>query len=270
MVDFSIVNFNLNGIRAAAKRGFGNWLSEANPQVLLAQEVRATPELARGFFPPNWQLEVLPCDIKGRAGVLIAAQDELPIVEVKAGLVPELENPEDTGRWLEAIIQTTSGLVRVVSAYFHSGEVNSPKQEAKMRHLEMISTRMSELLSDSIPTVVGGDYNVVRSEIDIKNWRPNHNKRAGVLDEEIQFLNQWVESGWQDVTRDLVGARPGPYTWWSWRGKAFDNDAGWRIDYQYATPTAGLRAEAFTVGRANSYDERISDHAPLRVDYTLG
>ncbi len=61
----------------------------------------------------------------------------------------------------------------------------------------------------------------------------------------------------------------GPYTWWSWRGKAFDNDAGWRIDYQYATPELVRRATGFRIDRAGSYDARFSDHAPLSIDYDL-
>ena len=90
--------------------------------------------------------------------------------------------------------------MRVVSAYFHSGEKDTPKQEAKMAHLPRIGARMAELIAEEAPAAISslvcGDFNVVRSEADIKNWKPNHNKRAGVLDEEIVFLNQWVEEGW--------------------------------------------------------------------------
>ena len=114
-----------------------------------------------------------------------------------------------------------------------------------------------------------GDFNIVRSRLDIKNWTPNHNKRAGVLDEEIAFLDTWVAQGWRDVTRELVGDVQGPYTWWSWRGKAFDNDAGWRIDHQFVTPQLAGDARSVRIGRADSYDARFSDHAPLSVDYAL-
>lgn len=328
----TIVNFNLNGIRAAAKRGFSEWLKQVNPDVLLAQEVRASPAIAASFFPAGWEVHVHECEIKGRAGVLVATRPGArgagsgtvssvdgnsgiavnvdnasssssgktvsdssdssgsggssdsssrssgivcEINSVQPGLGVEVENPEDTGRWLEAVLDTVAGKVRVISAYFHSGELDTPKQEAKMRHLGLLDRRLNELLTDPIPTVVGGDYNVVRSALDIKNWKPNHNKRAGVLDEEIAYLDQWVQAGWQDVTRDLAGEVQGPYTWWSWRGKAFDNNAGWRIDYQFAANAgvpAGNRLQAidFQVGRAAAYDERISDHAPLSVTYTWG
>lgn len=298
MANLKITTFNLNGIRAAAKRGFETWLAAETPDILLAQEVRADPSITAGFFNDEWDLRVLPCDVKGRAGVLVAVRKSAAqVTEVREGLDRNTENPEDTGRWLEVTVQTPAGPARAVSAYFHSGEVDSPKQVAKMRHLDMIAKRMGELLADPVPTVVGGDFNVVRSAKDIKNWGPNHNKRAGVLDEEIEFLDSWVQSGWTDVARELAADAQGPYTWWSWRGKAFDNDAGWRIDYQFLANPLGdglgeagrpdgadrqgdvgnqgeqnllLTPQNFQVGRAASYDERISDHAPLSVTYQFG
>ena len=136
-----------------------------------------------------------------------------------------------------------------------------------MAHLPRIGVRLGELLASGEDVVVAGDFNIVRSRFDIKNWTPNHNKRSGVLDEEIAFLEEWIESGWRDVVRDLAGEVQGPYSWWSQRGKAFDNDAGWRIDYQFATPALAARATGFSIARAESYDARFSDHAPVSVVY---
>ncbi|HEY4614592.1 MAG TPA: endonuclease/exonuclease/phosphatase family protein, partial [Citricoccus sp.] len=75
------------------------------------------------------------------------------------------------------------------------------------------------------------------------------------------------EIGYRDVHRELAGDVNGPYTWWSMRGQAFDNDAGWRIDYQMATPELAAKATSAVVDRAPSWDTRFSDHAPLVVDY---
>ena len=145
-----------------------------------------------------------------------------------------------------------------------------------MAHLPRIGRRMGELFAEAaqgqaevLGTVVAGDFNIVRSRSDIKNWTSNHNKRAGVLDEEIAFLDQWLDAGWHDVMRDLAGDVQGPYTWWSQRGQAFTNDTGWRIDYQFATPALAKKASSFAIGRAASYEERWSDHAPLSVSYEL-
>ena len=90
-------------------------------------------------------------------------------------------------------------------------------------------------------TLRARDLNVVRSEQDIKNWKPNHNKTAGVMDEEIAHLEGWFAAGWIDVARWLAPREQGPYTWWSQRGKAFDNNAGWRLDYQVTTPRLAKR-----------------------------
>ncbi|XCB30483.1 hypothetical protein RQN30_03550 [Arcanobacterium hippocoleae] len=105
---------------------------------------------------------------------------------------------------------------------------------------------------------------------DIKNWKSNHNRTAGVLDSEIAYLDGWItELDYVDVQRHLSPETQGPYTWWSQRGKAFDNDAGWRIDYQLATPELAESAQSFSIDRASEYAARWSDHAPLIVEYNL-
>ena len=86
----------------------------------------------------------------------------------------------------------------------------------------------------------------------------------------LVYLDRWFDDlGWRDLGRELGGAGPGPYTWWSWRGKAFDNDSGWRIDYQLATPDLADLARTAEVERADAYDQRWSDHAPVVVTYDL-
>ncbi|QWW19156.1 endonuclease/exonuclease/phosphatase family protein [Schaalia sp. 19OD2882] len=275
-----VATVNLNGIRAAHRRGLTAWLDEAAPDVLLLQEVRAPADVAADLLGSQWQGVWVPCRIRGRAGVAMAVhRDRADLVGAQGGVDgaqgarPFLYADEvdvDSGRWVEAEVETSSGgRVRVVSAYFHSGEVGTAKQEAKMAHLARIDTRMGELLSCGANVLVAGDFNVVLSRADIKNWTPNHNKRAGVLDEEIAHLAGWLDAGWVDVTRVLAGEVQGPYTWWSWRGKAFDNDAGWRIDHQFTTPSLGQMAKRVEVCRAASYDARFSDHAPLVVDYEV-
>ncbi|HSN06607.1 MAG TPA: endonuclease/exonuclease/phosphatase family protein, partial [Candidatus Angelobacter sp.] len=99
------------------------------------------------------------------------------------------------------------------------------------------------------------------------NWRGNRGK-AGFLEQERAYLDRWAdELGWVDLGRRLGGAGPGPYTWWSWRGRGFDTDGGWRIDYVLATPGLAERALGAEVGKAATYDERWSDHAPLTVTF---
>ncbi|MDU5613861.1 MAG: exodeoxyribonuclease III [Varibaculum cambriense] len=278
-----IATVNVNGIRAAFRKGMDTWLEQANPDVVLAQEVRASEEITSELFGDDWQVAVNASQLKGRAGVAVAVRKSSPwyLADSQADTVP-VEVPQDGGRWLEALLTRENqggkedAQLRVISAYFHSGEVGTEKQDHKMAHLERIGKRLEQLMNaetsseNTEPLVlVAGDFNVVHTELDIKNWKPNHNKRAGVLDEEIAFLDRWREQGWVDVARTLAGQVHGPYSWWSWRGKAFDNDAGWRIDYQLATPALAALARTQQVDRAEAYDQRFSDHAPVVVSYDL-
>ena len=278
-----IATVNVNGIRAAFRKGMDTWLEQANPDVVLAQEVRASEEITSELFGDDWQVVVNASQLKGRAGVAVAVRKSSPwyLADSQADTVP-VEVPQDGGRWLEALLTRENqggkedAQLRVISAYFHSGEVGTEKQDHKMAHLERIGKRLEQLMNaetsseNTEPLVlVAGDFNVVHTELDIKNWKPNHNKRAGVLDEEIAFLDRWREQGWVDVARTLAGQVHGPYSWWSWRGKAFDNDAGWRIDYQLATPALAALARTQQVDRAAAYDQRFSDHAPVVVSYEI-
>ena len=278
-----IATVNVNGIRAAFRKGMDTWLEQANPDVVLAQEVRASEEITSELFGDDWQVAVNASQLKGRAGVAVAVRKSSPwyLADSQADTVP-VEVPQDGGRWLEALLTRENqggkedAQLRVISAYFHSGEVGTEKQDHKMAHLERIGKRLEQLMNaetsseNTEPLVlVAGDFNVVHTELDIKNWKPNHNKRAGVLDEEIAFLDRWREQGWVDVARTLAGQVQDPYSWWSWRGKAFDNDAGWRIDYQLATPALAALARTQQVDRAAAYDQRFSDHAPVVVSYEI-
>lgn len=278
-----IATVNVNGIRAAFRKGMDTWLEQTNPDVVLAQEVRASEDITKELFGDDWQVAVNASQLKGRAGVAVAVRKSSPwqLADSQTDTVP-VEVPSDGGRWLEALLTRENeggkedAQLRVISAYFHSGEVGTEKQDHKMAHLERIGQRLEQLMNGDASSknteplvLVAGDFNVVHTELDIKNWKPNHNKRAGVLDEEIAFLDRWREQGWVDVARALAGQVQGPYSWWSWRGKAFDNNAGWRIDYQLATPALAEVARTQQVDRAAAYDQRFSDHAPVVVSYEI-
>ena len=127
---------------------------------------------------------------------------------------------------------------------------------------------MAELGAGDRRSVVLGDLNVGHTELDIKNWKGNLT-RAGFLPEERAYFDRWFGEGWVDVGRRHAGEVPGPYTWWSWRGKSFDLDSGWRIDYHLASPALAASVVSYAVGRAPTYAERWSDHAPVVVDYAL-
>ncbi len=266
-----IATCNVNGIRAAARKGMGRWIGQADADILLLQEVRAPVELVPALIGEGYEVIAEACRIKGRAGVAVAVRRGIETGQVRAGLEYDADAGEpdvDSGRWLE--VELPGFGLTVVSAYLHSGDAKSEeKMAAKYFHLDAVTARIGQLRAEG-RAVVAGDFNIVRSEGDIKNWKPNHNRTAGVLDEEIAYLDAWFgEFGLVDVHRELTGEARIAYTWWSQRGKAFENDAGWRIDYQMATRALADLARAARVDRAPSREARFSDHAPLVVDYEL-
>ncbi|WP_430296150.1 exodeoxyribonuclease III [Sinomonas sp. B1-1] len=261
-----IATVNVNGLRAAWRKGMPEWLEPRDVDILCLQEVRAPDPTVHECFD-GWHVLHAEADAKGRAGVAIASR-ETP-TETRIGIGDDYF--ATAGRWIEADFALDGGRqLTVVSAYVHSGEVGTPKQDDKFRFLDVMLKRLPELAEYSDYALVVGDLNVGHTPLDIRNWKANQ-KRAGFLPEERAYFDRFFgqEIGWRDVHRDLAGQVDGPYTWWSQRGKAFDNDAGWRIDYHMATPALADVARNAVVDRASAWDTRWSDHAPLVIDYKL-
>ncbi len=275
-----IASVNVNGIRAAARKGMQPWLETAGVDVLTLQEVRAeAADLAAAL--PGWHVVNDEALAKGRAGVAIAARSPLEVWRTDLGD----DTLDSKGRWVEAEIDIDGERLTVVSAYVFTGEADTDKQVAKYAFLDAIEARMPALASDGSLAVITGDLNVGHREFDIRNWKGNV-KKAGFLPRERAYFDRFVGAagqpvtgvdgstgtglGWVDVGRTFHGEVDGPYTWWSNRGKAFDNDTGWRIDYHLASPALAERVVDYRVVRAPSWDTRWSDHAPVIADYTIG
>lgn len=267
---FRVITANVNGIRAAQRRGGLDWLAAAKADAICLQEVRATraqlDEALESSPLSSWHVAHVEAPEKGRAGVAVLTKKRP--VEVRDRFRQSAIN--DQGRWIEVDLDTSVGPVTVASVYVHSGEAGTPKQDAKYAFLEGMDLRLRALLrradTDGVQALVCGDWNIAHREVDIKNWKGNLTS-AGFLPEERVYLDRWFAKSWRDLGREFGGPGPGPYTWWSWRGQAFDNDAGWRIDYHAATHGLADRAKNLVIGRAPSYAERWSDHAPVTVDF---
>ena len=271
-----IASVNVNGVRAAYRNGMGAWLDGRNVDILCLQEVRAETDDVTGLLGPEWNVLHDAATAKGRAGVAIASRSRAEIHRVEFG-APDFDS---AGRWLEADYDVDGTIVTVVSVYVHSGEDGTPKQIEKYKFLDAMVARLPELQQHNPLAVIMGDLNVGHRTLDIKNWKGNV-KRAGFLPKEREYFDRILGAeddpaynagaglGWVDLGRKFAGEVPGPYTWWSSRGQAFDTDTGWRIDYQLATPGLAALARDYTVDRAASYSERWSDHAPVVVDYQL-
>ncbi|MFT4210252.1 MAG: exodeoxyribonuclease III [Microbacterium sp.] len=275
-----IATVNVNGIRAAVRNGMAGWLDAADVDILALQEVRAERVHLEAALP-GWELVHDESHTKGRSGVAVASR--LPIAAWRTELGDDTVDSQ--GRWLEADVEVGGERLTVVSAYVHSGEDGTPKQIAKYGFLDAMSERLPQLAAGDALALVMGDLNVGHRELDIKNWRGNV-KKAGFLPRERAYFDRFFADagaevtgvdgsvgtglGWVDVGRRFAGEVDGPYTWWSNRGQAFDNDTGWRIDYHVATPALAARVQGYRVARAAAYAQRWSDHAPVVADYAIG
>ncbi|AXT85408.1 exodeoxyribonuclease III [Aeromicrobium sp. A1-2] len=268
-----IATVNVNGIRAAYNKtrgqssGLSEWLATRGADIVTLQEVRAPDAIVHEITAEaGYHVVHAEAAAKGRAGVAVLSRAEPTAVRSGNGD----GYFDDSGRWIESDVPLADGsTLTVVSAYVHSGEVGTPRQDDKYRFLEQMATRLTEIRASGNHGVVTGDLNVGHTERDIKNWKGNR-KKAGFLPEERAYFDRFFgDLGWVDVHRAVAGDVDGPYTWWSMRGQAFDTDTGWRIDYQIATPELAATATTATVDRAESWAERWSDHAPLVVDYAV-
>ena len=282
-----ITTSNVNGLRAANRKGIMHWAGEHTPDVWCMQEVRAPQSEIDPIFnniadtyvdagkvadPIGLHTMNEICRIKGRAGVGLLST--LPVVAKRYGL-PGLEEDVDSGRWIEADVRTPEGYeITVVCVYVHSGDVDDPnKMHQKFRFLDTMLTRMGQLRDEAAhggrQAVLCGDFNIAHTPLDIKNAKSNVT-HSGFLPEERAYIDKWLdEYEFVDVMRELAGDIQGPYTWWSQRGRAFDNNTGWRLDYQFATPELAQTARGFTIDKAPTYDARWSDHAPLSITYDV-
>ncbi|MBX3099145.1 MAG: endonuclease/exonuclease/phosphatase family protein [Salinibacterium sp.] len=275
-----IATVNTNGVRASFRKGMGEWLAARDVDILALQEVRASTEDLEQLLGPEWDILHDAATAKGRAGVALASRRKPTIHRVAFGA----EDFDSAGRWLEADYEVGDRIITVVSTYVHTGEAGTPKQDEKWTFLDTMEARMSELQKHSPLSLIVGDLNVGHRELDIRNWRGNR-KNAGFLPRERAYFDRFFgeagalvdtvdgESGtglgWVDVGRRWSGEVDGPYTWWSQRGQAFDNDTGWRIDYHMASPDLAATVVDYRVDRAEAYDKRWSDHSPVVVDYAL-
>ncbi|MEV5378167.1 MULTISPECIES: exodeoxyribonuclease III [Actinomycetes] len=255
----TVTSVNVNGLRAASKKGFVEWLARTEADVVCLQEVRAEPHQLPDEVrePEGWFTVHAPAAAKGRAGVSLYSRREPDAVRIGFGSAEF----DGSGRYVEADFPG----VTVASLYLPSGEVGTERQDEKERFmaefLPYLVGLKARAAAEGREVLVCGDWNIAHTEADLKNWKANR-KSAGFLPEEREWLGK-VFGEYVDVVRALHPGVDGPYSWWSYRGRAFDNDSGWRIDYLVATPGLAERALKATVERAASHDLRWSDHAPV-------
>lgn len=295
-----ISTHNVNGIRAAQRRGLGDWYAQAGDVVAL-QEVRCRPAdlppAAFGEFHATYE----PGELAGRNGVAVLTREAPLRVRTLSGsalsIAPggdpqptdaqlianrELRRHAVEGRYVE--VDLADAPLRVASLYLPKGAVpehharpsetpDQAKYDRKMRFMaglgRLLTASRREAAAEGREFLVMGDFNVAHTELDLKNWRTNQRSEGFLPEERDWFGSITSPRTLVDVTRALHPGAYGPYSWWSWRGQAFTTDAGWRIDYHLASPGLARRATQSWVDRAPDYDSRISDHAPVVAEYAL-
>ncbi|MGB0134978.1 exodeoxyribonuclease III [Dokdonella sp.] len=255
-----IISFNANGIRSAANKGFFDWLRSQQADITCIQETKAQEhQLVDPMFRPDGHhcFYKDASTKKGYSGVAILSRREPDEVRTELGWAPF----DDEGRYIEA----RYGNLSVVSFYIPSGSSGDLRQGFKFEVMDWLKPILDEWLTSGRDYVLCGDWNIVRSALDIKNWKSNQ-KNSGCLPQERDWLNgqcEPAETAWTDAYRHLNPAGQ-DYTWWSNRGAARANDVGWRLDYQLVTPGLRDRLRSCSIER----EQRFSDHAPFSVDYS--
>lgn len=255
-----IISFNANGIRAADRKGFFDWLAEQDADFVCIQETKAQVSQLEGhaqFFPEGYHCHYFDAEKKGYSGVAVYSKHELDDVQI--GLGEGFEDIDCEGRFL----MVTVGNLKVASLYLHSGTSGEERQNLKYSFMDRFLPYLVELRETGSDIVVCGDWNIVHKERDIKNWKGNQ-KNSGCLPEERAWLDKLFgdEGGYVDAFREVCEDAE-RYTWWSQRGKARMNNVGWRIDYHVISPSLKDKVQAEFVYN----DMVLSDHAPLVIDY---
>ncbi|MDJ0655557.1 MAG: exodeoxyribonuclease III [Xanthomonadales bacterium] len=250
-----IITLNANGIRAAQRKGFFDWLAGQDADVVCIQETKAQlDQLKLPDFFPFEHCYYHDAEKKGYSGVALYSRHEPD--RVQAGLGRDAFDRE--GRWLQADF----GQLSVVSLYMPSGSSSEERQAVKFEVMDWMMPLLEDMARDGREYLICGDWNIAHKAIDLKNWRGNQ-KNSGFLPEERAWMDAlFDQAGWVDAFR-RVDQREEQYTWWSNRGQAWAKNVGWRIDYQIGTPGIAQTARAVDIYK----DERFSDHAPLIMDY---
>ena len=250
----TIISYNVNGIRAAIRKGFLDWIQQANPDVVCLQEIKAHPEqldlsdFENAGYPYHYWY---PATKKGYSGVAILSKTEPKNIQYGTGI----EHMDFEGRNIRVDFEDIS----VMSLYLPSG-TNIQRLEHKFKFMDDFQQYIDQL-KDEIPNlVICGDYNICHEAIDIHDPVRLKNT-SGFLPEERAWIDAFMESGFIDSFRHF-NDEPDNYSWWSYRANARNNNKGWRIDYNLvATPLKDRMKRAVILPEAYH-----SDHCPVLVE----
>jgi exodeoxyribonuclease III len=249
-----IISYNVNGIRAAATKGFWTWLATASPDIICLQETKAqVADLDASFTQPEgYHAYYNSAEKKGYSGVAILTKEKPLHVEYGCGI----EKYDFEGRFIRADFADFS----VLSVYLPSGTSGEERQAFKEECLADILPYFLSLKQKFPKLVICGDYNIAHTEIDIHNPSSNKNT-SGFLPHERAWMTNLFGQGFADGFR-ICNQDKHQYSWWSYRANARANNKGWRIDYTVVTEDMRARVKAADI----LADVVHSDHCPIRIE----
>ena len=252
-----ISSLNVNGIRAAHRHGFTDWVDQADPDIICLQELRAMEHQVPGPVQKlNYHEFYHTAEKKGYSGVGILSRQE-PI-RIEKGLGVDWIDSE--GRVMMAELEN----LYVFSIYAPSGTTGDERQDLKMEFLDYFLPFAQKFLSRDKPIVMCGDYNICHKPIDIHNPKRNKNT-SGFLPEEREWITRLLQTGFEDVYRSLHKGEEDLYSWWSYRAASKERNKGWRIDYHMSCPKMLNAAKEASI----EMEWDLSDHAPVTISYDL-
>ncbi len=250
----SLYSWNVNGIRAAQKKGFLDWLQDSQPDILAVQETKAHPDqLDQDLLEvPGYHITWASAERKGYSGVALFSKEEPLSVQIGLGI----ERFDREGRTIIA----DYGDYVLLSAYFPNGSRDHSRVPFKMEYYDAFLETCENLREQGRSVIFCGDVNTAHQEIDLA--RPKQNvKTTGFLPEERAWLDKVVEAGYIDIFRDLNPDAVDIYSWWAYWGNARDKNVGWRIDYFFISPDLRERV----VDAQIHMDVPGSDHCPISI-----
>jgi exodeoxyribonuclease-3 len=255
-----LFSWNVNGLRACARKGFLEWLDDARPDILGLQEVRALPDQLDGAVlrPEGYDTWLHPAERKGYSGV--ALYSRVQPTEVVCGALGE-DRFDDEGRAIVADF----GSFLFYTVYFPNGGHDLARVPYKLAFSEAILQHAEVRRREGRSIVICGDVNTAHEEIDLANPKSNR-RNTGFLPEERAWVSRWLDHGYVDVFRRRHPDEGGHYTWWSNRPGVRERNVGWRIDYFMVS--ADL--EDHVVDAAIHAEVLGSDHCPISLELDLG
>ncbi|PIE90215.1 MAG: exodeoxyribonuclease III [Acidobacteria bacterium] len=250
-----LLSWNVNGIRAAGKKGLWDWFASQQADIVAFQETKAQPSQLdeEVLQPKGYQSYWHSAEKRGYSGV--ATYTKRQPVKVHTGL--DVEEFDREGR---SLTLEFDNFVHV-NAYFPNSQRNGARLDYKLRFCHAMMSYLKDWVDQGKNVILCGDYNIAHKEIDLKNPKTNQ-KNAGFLPEERAWMTEFTSQGFTDVFRQWHPNEPDHYTWWSYRPGVRDRNIGWRIDYHCVNNSFADRVKS--VGHQSS--TMGSDHCPIYLE----